>query len=219
MAPSVTLLNQKVYVRNLEGRRATPPATAAEGEVLRLCTIPKQLVLAIGSTLRYFAAMTAPTIPVIFSPRVEPVRVGPWGRVLSLGVCAFCLWLMITAIRLTPSPTGMGTHTQLGLDECQFALRTGLPCPSCGMTTSFAWFARANFPASVYVQPMGFLLALATVVTFWAGFYIVMTGRSVYRLVSLGPSRYYVPLFMTLSIAAWAWKIFIHLHGIDGWRS
>jgi hypothetical protein len=171
-----------------------------------------------GGQVRYFGAMMETTLPAIFSPRVEPVKVGLWGRLLWLGVCGFCLWLLVTAARLSPSPTGMGTHTQLGLDECQFALRTGIPCPSCGMTTSFAWFVRGNFPASVYVQPMGFLLAVGTVVTFWAGLYVVATGRSVYRLVSLGPSRYYVSLFMALAIAAWAWKIFIHLHGIDGWR-
>jgi hypothetical protein len=168
---------------------------------------------------RYFAAMNLPQAPPIFSPRIEPVTVNAWGRVLCLVICAACLGLMIVAAHLVPSPTGMGTHTQLGLDQCQFALRTGLPCPSCGMTTSFSWFARGNFPASFYVQPMGALLALATIVTFWAGLYVAVTGRSVYRLIALGPSRYYVPLFMGLAVAAWAWKIFIHLHGIDGWRS
>jgi hypothetical protein len=174
--------------------------------------------MVINIPTRYFAAMDSSQTPPIFSPRIEPVTVGAWGRILWLAICAACLSLMVIAARLIPSPTGMGTHTQLGLDQCQFALRTGLPCPSCGMTTSFAWFARGNFPASVYVQPMGALLALGTTVTFWAGLYVVITGRSVYRLIALGPSRYYIPLFMALAVAAWAWKIFIHLHGIDGWR-
>jgi|HubBroStandDraft_6_1064221.scaffolds.fasta_scaffold703625_2 hypothetical protein len=175
--------------------------------------------MAIPGRLRYFGAMDQRQAPPIFSPRIEPVTVGAWGRILWLGICAACLGLMVIATRLVPSPTGMGTHTQLGLDQCQFALRTGLPCPSCGMTTSYAWFARGNFPASFYVQPMGALLALGTIVMFWAAFYVAVTGRSVYRLIAMGPSRYYVPLFMALAVAAWAWKIFIHLHGIDGWRS
>jgi hypothetical protein len=163
--------------------------------------------------------MVLPEVPSIFSPRLEPVPVPWWGRLLAILISSACLFLLVTATRLTPSPSGMGTHTQLGLDQCQFALRTGVPCPSCGMTTSFAWFARANFPASFYVQPMGALLALAATMTFWAAFYVALSGRSVYRLIMLGPTRYYVPLFMALAIAAWAWKIFIHLHGIDGWRS
>jgi hypothetical protein len=65
---------------------------------------------------------------------------------------------------------------------------------------------------------MGAMLALATILTFWAALYIALTGRSIYRLISLGPTRYYVPSIVLLAIAAWAWKIFIHLHGIDGWQ-
>jgi hypothetical protein len=156
--------------------------------------------------------------PAIYSPRIDPVHLGITGRLLALTSSAACLAVMLVAAHLTPSPTGMGTHTQLGLDQCYFALRTGIPCPSCGMTTSYSWMARGNFPASFYVQPMGALLAIATIVTFWAGLYIAATGRSIYRLIALGPTRYYVPTIVALAIAAWAWKIFIHLHGIDGWR-
>jgi hypothetical protein len=160
-----------------------------------------------------------PDVPLIFSPRIAPKPLRLPGRFFALLISGTCLATMLTAARLTPSPTGMGTHTALGLDQCQFALRTGIPCPSCGMTTSFAWLARGNFPAAFYVQPMGALLGILTIIAFWAGLYIAVTGRPIHRLISLGPSRYYVPLFASLAIIAWAWKIFIHLHGIDGWRS
>jgi hypothetical protein len=156
--------------------------------------------------------------PAIYSPRIDPVHLRIPGRLLALFICAASLGLMLVAASLTPSSTGMGTHTQLGLDQCYFAARTGIPCPSCGMTTSYSWMARGNFLASFYVQPMGAVLAIATMVTFWASLYIAATGRSIYRLIALGPTRYYVPTIVGLAIAAWAWKIFIHLHGIDGWR-
>jgi hypothetical protein len=162
--------------------------------------------------------MTAPQVPAIFSPRLPLISVGIYGRVMALVIGLICLYVLVTAARLTPNPTGMGTHTQLGLDQCQFALRTGLPCPSCGMTTSFAWLARGNIVASFYVQPMGALLGLLTILMTWVGFYIAATGRAVYRLLALGPSRYYVPGLFAWAIIAWGWKIFIHLHGIDGWR-
>ncbi|HEY1922841.1 MAG TPA: DUF2752 domain-containing protein [Tepidisphaeraceae bacterium] len=156
-------------------------------------------------------------VPAIFSPRLPLIKVSVLGRLLALAIGLASFYLLVTAARLTPSPTGMGTHTQLGLDQCQFALRTGLPCPSCGMTTSFAWLARGNLPASFYVQPMGALLGLLTILTMWASFYIAATGRAVYRLLALGPTRYYVPGLLAWAIIAWGWKIFIHLHGIDGW--
>jgi hypothetical protein len=62
---------------------------------------------------------------------------------------------------LEPDPRGYGTHTQLGLAPCAFAVLTGYPCPSCGMTTSFAWFARGRFDRSWGANPAGSLLAPA----------------------------------------------------------
>ncbi|NBO19844.1 MAG: DUF2752 domain-containing protein, partial [Proteobacteria bacterium] len=41
---------------------------------------------------------------------------------------------------LTPDARGLGTHEQLGLPPCGFYLWYGLPCPSCGMTTSWPHF-------------------------------------------------------------------------------
>jgi hypothetical protein len=158
-----------------------------------------------------------PGVPAIYSPRyeIQPLSLGQ--RLSALLISCACLALLITAARLEPSPTGIGTHTQLGLEACAFEARTGIPCPSCGMTTSFAWFARGNFAASIYNQPMGALLALLTVIAFWTGLYVSISGRPAHRLIWLIPSRYYVVSLLSWAIIAWAWKIFIHLHGIDGW--
>ena len=60
---------------------------------------------------------------------------------------------------LEPDPRGYGTHTQLGLGSCAFAKLTGRPCPTCGMTTSFAWFARGRLGKSWQVSPAGCLIA------------------------------------------------------------
>ncbi len=101
---------------------------------------------------------------------------------------------------------------------CYMLQTTGVPCMACGMTTSFAWFARGNLPASLYIQPMGMVLALLSVMSFWGGLYIASTGRQVYRLLSYLPWRlYFVPL-TTWAVLAWGWKIFIHLQHLDGWR-
>ena len=71
------------------------------------------------------------------------------GLVVVLGV----------ARRLEPDPRGYGTHTQLGLAPCTFKLVTGRRCPTCGMTTSFAWFARGRLDRSWAANPAGSLLA------------------------------------------------------------
>ncbi|HVS36396.1 MAG TPA: DUF2752 domain-containing protein [Gemmataceae bacterium] len=54
----------------------------------------------------------------------------------------------------------METHMQLGLPECTFKRMTGYPCPSCGMTTSFALTIRGDLLHGVQANSVGVLLAL-----------------------------------------------------------
>lgn len=86
------------------------------------------------------------------------------------------------------------------------------------MTTSFSWFVRGNFAASLYVQPMGAMLAMLACFVVWGGFYVAITGRPVYRLFSLLPGRYYLLPLLCLGVLAWGWKIMLRLNHWDGWR-
>lgn len=93
-----------------------------------------------------------------------------------------------------------------------------MPMPGCGMTTSFAWFVRGNLLASMYVEPMGALLAAATTVAVPLGLFVAITGRPVHRkLTPLLRIRTLV-VFGVLAALSWGWKVSIHLCGIDGWR-
>jgi hypothetical protein len=80
---------------------------------------------------------------------------------------------------LQPSPSGVGSHQGLGMQRCQLLDRSGVPCPSCGMTTSFSWFARGNVAASFYVQPMGMLMALSAACCVWGGLYVAIRPAGV----------------------------------------
>lgn len=163
------------------------------------------------------------SVPIIYTGAArtddgEPVRLGFWARVLAFGIATACLTVLVLASQLRPSAAGVGSHQALGLKPCQFLQSTGLPCPSCGMTTSFAHFARGNFVASAYVQPMATALAAIAAATVWAALYVAFTGRPVYRLLRLLPGRYYLLPLLALAVLAWGWKILIHLNGLDGWR-
>ena len=156
-------------------------------------------------------------VPVIYVRAGEPARLPLIKRLFALLIALGCLTPLVLAANLPPSADGLGTHTQLGLAQCNWYRTTGLPCPSCGMTTSWAWFARGNLVASLYIQPMGTVLALIAAGCFWGGLYVAFTGRPIYRLLRLFPGRYYFLPLLGFAILAWGWKIFIHLTGHDGW--
>jgi hypothetical protein len=156
--------------------------------------------------------------PPIYSPRAPRVRVGIFGRTLALLTALLCLAPLVAAAWVTPDPSGLGTHTQLGLAACGFQRAFGIPCPTCGMTTSWAWFARGNWLASAWIQPMGMLLAFIAASIFWAGMYIAATGRAAHHLLRYVPSGYIIQPMLALALLAWGWKIFIHLDHLDGWK-
>jgi hypothetical protein len=86
-------------------------------------------------------------------------RLGWATRGLLLAFALALLSMLVVARRLEPDPRGFGTHERLGLWPCAFRATTGRPCPTCGMTTSFAWFVRVEPVRSWRANPAGSLLA------------------------------------------------------------
>jgi len=73
----------------------------------------------------------------------------------GLSVLSLARWLV-------PDPRGFGTHEQLGLPPCGFAQLTGLRCPSCGLTTAFAYMARGLLTPALRAHALGPLLFALT---------------------------------------------------------
>lgn len=132
----------------------------------------------------------------------------PW---VTRGLCGIasgcCLAVLVTAAWLSPDPHGFGTHEQLGLAPCGMLQRTGIPCPACGMTTSFTWLVHGHPIHSFLTQPAGTLLCLLTAGAFWALLYVAVTGRP--GAVLLSRVRWTGPLIglMVWVLLAWAYKI------------
>ena len=156
-------------------------------------------------------------VPVIYAPPTRLVRITLHSRLMALGLAAASLALIYTAWRLTPSPDGIGTHTALGYLGCSMLINTGYPCPTCGMTTSFAWFYRGNLPASFYVQPAGFVAAYLVGMLLLLSLYEAFTGRPLHRLMRFFPGKAMLIIGATVFLLGWGWKIFIHRAGLDGW--
>lgn len=177
----------------------------------------RQKLRAIGATDRLTPAVEQ-AVPLIYTRDVAPPAMRAWSRLLALGVTVACLAVLLTGVWLDPNGRqGISTHTQLGLQRCQFEARTGIPCPSCGYTTAVSYFAHGNVAASIYIQPMGFVIAVFFAIGVWVGSYIAFTGRPVHRLVAMMPGRAWLIVLLTVGIGGWAWKIAIHLTGRDHW--
>src|SRR5215467_13894008 len=74
---------------------------------------------------------------------------------------------------LRPSAEGVGTHQQLGLPPCAFLHFTGIPCPSCGLTTSVAHAARFHFYQSITTQPFGLVVFIFAVLSVPLSIYFI----------------------------------------------
>ena len=98
--------------------------------------------------------------------------IGSTVRMLLLAWGVFLLAGFSLAISLAPNPAGFGTHQQLGLPPCSFQTMFGIPCPSCGMTTSFSHFVRGHWISSGRANVGGLLLAIVSAVmvpwSFWS---------------------------------------------------
>jgi hypothetical protein len=87
-----------------------------------------------------------------------------WARGTLFAMAAAAAVVFAIAVRLDPydadgRPLQMETHRQLGLPRCTFYDMTGLPCPSCGMTTSFALLMHGDVWNSLRANAVGTLLA------------------------------------------------------------
>ena len=86
------------------------------------------------------------------------VRGSLMGLALALAaVFAVAGWL--NPYNADGSPRSLATHEQLGLPPCNFYRITHLPCPACGMTTSFALLMHGDLRNSLRANAVGTLLA------------------------------------------------------------
>ncbi len=76
-----------------------------------------------------------------------------FGLTFLLGLAAFSAGLTVI-----PDPRGFGTHEQFGMPSCGFPADYGIPCPTCGVTTAFAYSARLQILESLHTQLFGTFL-------------------------------------------------------------
>lgn len=148
-----------------------------------------------------------PAVTRAFDAAPARIRASAGARISAAILAFFALAVLITAACLKPSQAGVGTHTQLGLPPCGWMLAVGYPCPTCGMTTSFAAATHAEPVRAFVVQPFGAALAVATSIFFWGAMHVAVFGSMLGKVVEglLKPKLLWPVL--ALFLLAWAYKV------------
>jgi hypothetical protein len=107
----------------------------------------------------------------------------PADRWLATCMAVFGGLVFLVACFLHPydsdgDPLTHGTHRQLGLPPCTLRSVTGVPCPSCGMTTSISLLLHGDLAAAWRANWAGvFVGVIGGAATVWLGFLAATGGR------------------------------------------
>jgi hypothetical protein len=150
----------------------------------------------------------------------DRARLAWWIRLNLVLMGGGLLVIFIIACLLHPydekdgTPKTQETHRQLGLPPCSFYALSGVPCPSCGFTTSFSLIAhgdpvnalRANSVGAL-LATFGFLSVPWAIISAWRGKYLFI--RSAEKLLITG-----LIIFVVLMLTRWG--IILGLAKIEG---
>jgi hypothetical protein len=121
---------------------------------------------------------------------------------------ALCSIITISLGRLLePSADGLGTHEQMGLPPCPFFHFTGIPCPSCGLTTSFAHAARLNFYRSFIGQPFGLIAFCLALLSIPLSIYLARSRKPWSELIHIRGIKVLIYALVALFLLSWVYKI------------
>ncbi|RME21977.1 MAG: DUF2752 domain-containing protein [Deltaproteobacteria bacterium] len=146
------------------------------------------------------------------SPRLQD-------RLVGLGLALPAAAVLSVARILTPDPAGLGTHRQLGLGGCAMLTTTGIPCPMCGMTTTFSHLAHLEPIQAVLTQPFGVVLFAGTVGAFAVGMADLVLPRGRWRRVLAWVDRHELAVAGSLLLGlvlGWAYKIAVTAEILSG---
>ncbi len=128
-------------------------------------------------------------------------------RIRYLVISGVATVVLLIARLLQPSPNGVGTHTQIGLPPCPFLFLTGIPCLSCGLTTSVAHSARLHFYEAIITQPFGLIVFFGAVLSIPFSIYLIHQRISWSRLNELCGRNLAMYVLIALFLLSWLYKI------------
>ncbi len=153
---------------------------------------------------------TINSIPYEYTWQAPPARPFTRGDQIQYGVViALAAATLGLARYLRPSARGFGTHEQLGLPACTFLKLTGIPCPSCGLTTSFAHAAHWHWLESFVAQPFGFVAFCLTALSIPLAFYLLYRRVVWEQLLHARAANRIIYALLVFYLLSWCYKIIV----------
>jgi hypothetical protein len=159
---------------------------------------PLKAVAIVPAPLPQIERLQEPAVPVLSHWVRRSLLVMALGLI---GVFVIALWL--NPYEADGRPRRMETHLQMGLPPCTFRLMTGVPCPSCGMTTSFALLVRGDLGNSLRANAVGTLLAIFCLAFVPWGLACVACQRYFFITSFERPLIWVVLVFVVLLLVRW----------------
>jgi hypothetical protein len=128
-------------------------------------------------------------------------------RIRYLVISGVAAIVLLIARLLQPSPNGVGTHTQVGLPPCPFLHFTGIPCLSCGLTTSVSHSARLHFYEALITQPFGLIVFFGAVLSIPLSLYFIQRRIPWSRLNEWRGWNFAMYTLLALFLLSWLYKI------------
>jgi hypothetical protein len=142
-------------------------------------------------------------VPLVESGRL-PIFVRAALLIIALGLASvFGIAAWLNPYDENGNPRTQETHRQLGLPPCSFYQKTGIPCPSCGFTTSFAFTVRMHLWNAVHANSVGTVLALFCLAFLPWSVVSALRGRYLWIASLERPAIHLLIVFVLLMLVRW----------------
>ncbi len=141
-----------------------------------------------------------PRVPIQDSPARPLVD-----RVIALAVLGTAIPLVWLLASVAPDARGHGTHEGLGMEPCGWPMQYGIPCPTCGVTTSACLMVHGSPIQSIVTQPFG---AYLTLIGLWSALiaaFCLAKKRSYLAWIGFLPYGMVVVVGVVLLLLSWAY--------------
>ena len=130
-------------------------------------------------------------------------------RWVGAAVAVVTLGTIVLLHGLTPAQGGMGTHRQMGISPCGMVMRTGYPCPGCGVTTSMTAMAHGQIVYAAQSQIFGVVAMVLLLALGLVGAAQAAGGRNFLKIVRIGLWKWYSLAGVVVLLVGWGLKVAI----------